>query len=190
MVAELILFELTNNKNITLKEAKKNLPKGCTPKDIPWIVRLLENPQSSFALPGKITLYNHDCLHILLNRGFNLTDEAFVIGFTMGNALKTNWFHLLIFKFFSRFIYPRDYRFNREHLKAFDLGVFWGKKIIKKNINQIDFQQYENKTVDELRYTLGFKTASNSQQKKTIKVIERSLGSFHVYLENFLVKSL
>lgn len=156
MVAKLILSEFTNNnKSITLKEARQNLPKGCRPEDIPWIVRLLENPRSVLALPGKITLYNHDCLHILLNKKFNLKDEAFVIGFTMGNDLKTNWFHLLIFKFFSRFIYPKGYRFNVAHLKEFDLGVSYGRKISNKNINQIDFQKYENITVDELRSILG-----------------------------------
>ena len=99
MVAKLILSGFTNNKNITLKEAQQYLVNGHKPEEIPWIIRLLENPASIVALPGKITLYNHDCLHILLEKELTLTGEAFVIGFTMGNDLKTNWFHLLIYKF-------------------------------------------------------------------------------------------
>lgn len=45
--------------------------------DIPLIIRLLENPASPIALPGKITLHNHDCLHIILGVGVSSTDEAF-----------------------------------------------------------------------------------------------------------------
>ena len=145
---------------LTLKQAVQNIilnNNGCNQSDIPWIVWLLENPESIIALPGKITLDNHDCLHVLLEKEFNLMDEAFVIGFTMGNDPKTNWLHLLIFKVFSRFIYPQDYRFDLKHLKAFDLGVGYGKKVTTKNINKIDFQKYQNKTVDELRSLLSIK---------------------------------
>lgn len=52
------------------KTLKKALLEFClnTKEEIPWIVRLLENPQSPLALSGKISLFDHDCLHILLNR--------------------------------------------------------------------------------------------------------------------------
>ena len=166
MVAKLILSGFTNNKNITLKEAQQYLVNGHKPEEIPWIIRLLENPASIVALPGKITLYNHDCLHILLEQELTLTGEAFVIGFTMGNDLKTNWFHLLIYKFFSRFIYPRDYRFNPTHLKVFDRAILYGRKVTTKNINEIDFQKYENKTLYELRSILGIKLQEIPQFKE------------------------
>ena len=166
MVAKLILSGFTNNKNITLKEAQQYLVNGHKPEEIPWIIRLLENPASIVALPGKITLYNHDCLHILLEKELTLTGEAFVIGFTMGNDLKTNWFHLLIYKFFSRFIYPRDYRFNPTHLKVLDRAILYGIKVTIKNINEIDFQKYEHKTLYELRCILGIKLQEIPQFKE------------------------
>lgn len=48
---------------------------------------LLENPDSPLPFAGKIDLYRHDCLHLLLERGLSVEDEAFVVGFTMGNDL-------------------------------------------------------------------------------------------------------
>ena len=70
--------------------------------EIPWIVRLLENPSSIISLPGRITLYNHDCLHVLLNASTTPVGEAFVLGFTMGNALETRYGHVFIFKLFCK----------------------------------------------------------------------------------------
>lgn len=77
--------------------------------DIPFIIRLLENPTSPVALPGKISLHNHDCLHIILGIGVSPQEEAFIIGFTMGNDDRTKQWHVKLFKFFSRFIYPAKY---------------------------------------------------------------------------------
>ncbi|OWY63259.1 hypothetical protein B7486_54070, partial [cyanobacterium TDX16] len=70
-----------------------NLIVGDCPAEIPFFVWLLENPDSSFALPGKIHLRQHDYLHLLLGRGFSASDEAYVIGFTMGNDLRTKRWH-------------------------------------------------------------------------------------------------
>lgn len=86
---------------------------------IPWIVRLLENPQSPFALPGKIDLFNHDCLHILLEREFSLQDEAFIIGFCMGNDPQTKPNHVKIFKTVSSYLYPKKYRFKTDDFFLF-----------------------------------------------------------------------
>lgn len=77
--------------------------------DIPLIIRLLENPTSPIALPGKISLHNHDCLHIVLGIGVDPKDEAFIIGFTMGNDDRIKAWHVQLFKFLSRFIYPPKY---------------------------------------------------------------------------------
>lgn len=123
-------------------------------EEIPWIVKFFENPASPFALPGRIYLHDHDCLHILLNRGTHNRDEAFVIGFTMGNDMQIKPFHVQIFKFVSRFLYPPIYRFNRKDLKIFDLGFMYGKRLKVKNLNQLDFSIYYSMTIQELRQSL------------------------------------
>ncbi|SVD61438.1 uncharacterized protein METZ01_LOCUS414292, partial [marine metagenome] len=57
---------------------------------IHWLVWLLENPNSPISLTGAIDLYNHDIIHILLDRKMEVRDEASVIGFTMGNSETTS----------------------------------------------------------------------------------------------------
>jgi hypothetical protein len=131
--------------------AMKGDPSDC----IPFLVRLLENPASPLALPGKIDLYRHDCVHLLLGRGFSLHDEAFVVGFTMGNDLRTNALHLAIFKFCSLLFYPRPYRFDRSHLSSFDAGLALGRNAKLRNINQLDFRACEHKPLRILREWIG-----------------------------------
>ena len=154
MVTKLVCDLDLDTDNLTLKEAinKIQIDKQ---SDIPFIIKLLENPSSIVALPGKINLYNHDCIHTILGCGVSLEEEAFVVGFTMGNDVKTNKFHLAIYKFFSRFIYPSKYKFNKTHLRIFDIGFSYGRKQKSKNINYINFKSYERKTIAELRKYLG-----------------------------------
>lgn len=131
---------------------------GDPPSGIPFLVRLLENPDSPIALPGKIDLYHHDCLHVLLDRGFSLEDEAFVIGFTMGNDVQTNWLHVAIFKLCSFLFYTKSYRFRWAHFKSFDLGAAYGRSIKDKNLNRFDFSSYQDQPLAVLRRFLGIKS--------------------------------
>jgi hypothetical protein len=141
--------------NQQILQEKVEAISGDPPSAIPFLVRLLENPASPMALPGKIDLYGHDCLHILLDRGLSLYDEAFVVGFTMGTDDQTNWIHLAILKFVSSRFYPQKYRFDQEHLKVFDLGVAYGKTIKIRNLNQVDFNCYRNQSIEGVRHQLG-----------------------------------
>ncbi|WP_373526067.1 hypothetical protein [Nostoc sp.] len=125
---------------------------------IPFVIWLLENPNSLLALPGKISLRHHDYIHILLGRGISPQDEAFVIGFTMGNDLKTNKLHLFIFKLSAKFIYPYPYNFSTLDLITFNLGFIYGRKIKIKNINEINFENYQNETIGYLRSIFGINT--------------------------------
>jgi hypothetical protein len=122
---------------------------------IPFVVWLLENPSSPLALPGKISLRNHDYIHILLGRGISPKDEAFVIGFTMGNDLKTNKLHLFVYKVFAKFIYPYPYNFSTLDFIRFDLGFLYGRKIKVKQINNINFEIYHNKSIHYIRDLFG-----------------------------------
>jgi len=118
---------------------------------IPWLVRLLENYKSPFALPGKISLFNHDCLHILLGRDRSPKSEAYIIGFTMGNDLKCKQIDLWIFKLFSLFLYPQKYQLSGSDLEAFDQGVVAGRNLEIKNLNQINFYHLQDYSVSDLR---------------------------------------
>jgi hypothetical protein len=138
---------------ITLREAVEALGGFCQ-SDVPWQIWLMENPDSPIGLPGKISLYNHDCLHVLLGRGLSNDDEAFVIGFTIGNDQETRWHHVTIFKLISLYFYPIKYRFSWEQMKLFDLGYKLGEMCPLKNLNSINFHLYANKSVSEIRKLL------------------------------------
>lgn len=142
------------NPRLLLGKALKAM-NGDPPSKIPFLIRLLENPASPVALPGKIDLYRHDCLHILLGRQFSAYDEAFVVGFTMGNDTQINWFHLAFFKVVSSWFYPKVYRFNRSHLQVFDLGVAYGQAVSARDINRFNFKEYEDQSLEELQTRLG-----------------------------------
>lgn len=153
MVDELRETLNTNVENLTLAQAYFNWS-GDEPHYIPFLVWLLENPESPVALPGKISLKNHDYIHILLGRTKSTLDEAFVVGFTMGNDMKTKWFHLLVFKFFASWLYPYPYRFSAEDLKVFDSGVTYGRSVSVKQLNDFDFKRVQDQTVTQLRKLL------------------------------------
>ena len=149
--------------NITLKQALKEIFID-EPEAIPWIVRLIENPSSPIALPGKISLYNHDCLHVLLGCGVTLQDEAYIIGFTMGNDPAVNRFYVWLFKFVSQFLYPRKYRFRREDFSYYANGFEYGVKLrAVAQFNRIDFKQYEQLSVAQLRVKFNVETNERSR---------------------------
>jgi len=150
----------------TLKNVYQTL-KGDKQSDIPFLVWLLENPKSFLPFPGKIDLCRHDYLHILLERGFSLEDESFIVGFTMGNDIQTKAIHCLIFQFISKYFYPKSYRFNQEHFQLFNLGLLYGRQLKIKNINKLNFSIYENRTISEIRKDLGIDLKSISINIKT-----------------------
>ncbi len=122
---------------------------------IPLPVWLLENPHSPMALPGSVELKGHDYIHLLLNRGMSLFDEAFVVGFTMGNCDRMKPHHIKVYKTLSSLFFPKAYRFNSFHFRAFDFGVMYGESVLKKNIHNVDFEQYSTFALRDVRRLCG-----------------------------------
>ena len=115
---------------MTFKEAFNIFSKTNTTKkqkNISRLVWLIENPKSPFHLHGASTLHDHDHVHVLLRRGQANDDEAFVIGFTMGNDDRTKEWEVKLFKFVSSKLYPKKERFTQEQLKIFDEGFKYGQ---------------------------------------------------------------
>jgi hypothetical protein len=122
---------------------------------IPFIVWLLENPDSKLALPGNIDLYGHDCLHLLLKQGFTPSNEAYVVGFAMGNDVRTCGIHIWIFIFAAQFLYPSLYRLSSADFTMFWQGFKLGKKVRIKDLNQMLHQEWRSKTLQEIRDEAG-----------------------------------
>lgn len=161
MTAELKWYEWNpglHNGDWSLHAVIDTLP-AADPTDIPWLVRLFENPASPIAFPGAIQLARHDALHVLLGRGLRNQDEAFVIGFTMGTCDPIHSWQIRAFRWLITHVYPAPYQFCTQELIAFDLGFNFGQNLPARNLGDYPFERYAECTLDELRRRLGINPA-------------------------------
>ena len=127
-------------------------------KNISWLVWLIENPKSPFHLHGASTLHDHDHIHVLLRRGQANDDEAFVIGFTMGNDDRTKSWEAKLYKFISRWLYPKAEQFTKNQLKIFDSGFKYGQSKLNlyKRIGEFDWDKMDkNIPLDDVKKSFG-----------------------------------
>jgi ubiquinone biosynthesis protein Coq4 len=143
-----------DNDDQTLGDAYAAMPVAEFKPYSPFIIRMFENPDSFFPLPGKCSLLRHDMIHILLGRGLLVEDEAFVIGYTMGTSRRINFFQKLLYKTVSSTLYPAEYRFRGQDLPIFELGFLAGQRN-QIEIYNIEIEKMLDKTLGELRKALG-----------------------------------
>ena len=125
--------------------------------DIHWFVWLIENPNSPVSLTGAVDLYNHDIIHILLDRNMDVRDEAMVIGFTMGNSETTSSWVRWLFEFCAKHLYPAGYRFDEKDLLEYERGFAYGYSRPKRNIHIEKF--VISKHVGSIRREWSIKTS-------------------------------
>jgi hypothetical protein len=143
-----------DNDHLSLRQVLSTLP-AAKPEEIPWQVRMLENPSSPSALPGAITLNRHDAIHVLLGRGLSKQDEAFVIGYTMGAARNIRGWQFRIYRLVATHCYPKAYRFRPEDLIAFDLGFSQGRRGKARDLQGVPFEDLGDRSLKQLRSELG-----------------------------------
>jgi hypothetical protein len=147
-----------DNESMTIEQVLLTLPK-VPASEIPWLIRLFENPESPFRFRGAIHLAEHDILHVLLGRGLQDQDEAFVLGFAMGTAKKVSRFQYHVFRWFMVHVYPEPYRIPKFVLPAFDIGVRCGKETGNKNLYRESLQELKPLTISEARKRCGIDPA-------------------------------
>lgn len=145
-----------DNADATLGDVLASMPKD-PPDAIPWSVKILENPRSPLALAGAIDLFGHDCIHVLLGRGIESQDEAFVIGFTMGASKRLRTWQELIFRWCSAHLYRGVYRFSALDHAVYDLGVAAGRWMNGKPLHEIDWGARLHRQLGDLRRELGLR---------------------------------
>ncbi|MFD0893084.1 hypothetical protein KBB96_16815 [Luteolibacter ambystomatis] len=145
---------------ITLREGMRRLLSiGNDQGEVPFLVKIMENP--AFDLPplsmfrGRVTLEQHDCVHLLLGRGTTLYDEAFTIGFTMGSSKEmssaaTRWFATVAGRW-----YPKPYRFPKSARRIFTDAVHLGAVSECKPLDRVDFRPLMDFSLCEVRHRLG-----------------------------------
>jgi hypothetical protein len=119
--------------------------------DQPLFIKILERPHRFISLPFQIDLFNHDCIHVLLGIGTYMHDEAFLIGFTMRNSERINYFGKGIYKFITHNLYPKKYGLTRQELVIFDLGYQYGESIRQKGLDRFNFNTCLDTEISALR---------------------------------------
>ena len=150
-----------NCKCTTLREALSSMSEfKLDPTDVPLLIQLIENPKYNLlgVFPGRAHLHTHDCIHVLLGRGLLVKDEAFVIGFTMGSSHRMTTLREKLFLFISRYLYPKAYKFNEDDSKVFKNGVHLAQIHPPLNLARIDFEQYLDLPLKEIRNKIGLDT--------------------------------
>jgi hypothetical protein len=144
----------------TLREAYDSLMSiGNSQDEVPLIVKLTENPKFHLGglgfFKGRVTLRQHDFIHILLGRGLTLMDEAFVIGFTMGSTDKVSTGEQSLFGFINRILYPKPYRFTEDGMKVFKDAVALAYVSDCLPLESVDFVPMLDLPLHEIREAVG-----------------------------------
>jgi hypothetical protein len=129
----------------TLRDAFDSLMSvGNSQDQVPLIVRLAENPEYHFSglgfFKGRVTLEQHDYIHIILGRGLTLMDEAFVLGFTMGSTDRVSTQEANLFNWINQILYPKPYRFTPEGTQVFKDAVALAYVSDCTPLETVDFQ--------------------------------------------------
>lgn len=69
----------------------------------------------------------HDQLHMHFRLGFNVSDEAKLLGFQLGHHPAGSFFHVIIFCIMSMTIYPKAYKNDFKNIKEFYKAYLLGK---------------------------------------------------------------
>ena len=155
-------ISILENK-ITLSEAHVSLKQvGAEKKDIPLIVKLIENPK--FSLPGltffhgAVNLLTHDYIHILLGRGLLPADEAFTIGYTMGSSKQVSSAEISLFELITKHLYPNNYKFKDRDITIFRAALNLAEKSNCQSLDQVDYGPLLKIRLEKIRNMLGINT--------------------------------
>lgn len=144
----------------TMRQAYDSLMMiGNSQDEVPLIVKLTENPKFHFGglgfFKGRVTLEQHDYIHILLGRGLTLMDEAFVIGFTMGSTDRVSTHEQNLFELINKTLYPKPYRFKEDGMKVFRDAVALAYVSDCLPLEEVDFRPFLDLPLREIRKAVG-----------------------------------
>lgn len=142
------------NDHLVLGDVIDSMPVAPDIK-IPWIVRVFENPKGWIRFRGAVDLEDHDVLHVLLGRGLQDQDEAFVVGFAMGTAKRTSPIQFRVLRFALTYLYPEPYRVPKYLQPAFNLGFQCGKETGAKDLYKRSLKDLRNMSIGDARKEAG-----------------------------------
>ncbi len=148
---------------ITLQQAFDSLEIiGNRDSEVPLVIRLMENPKFELKglgiFKGRVSLCVHDYIHIVLGRGLQPIDEAFVIGFTMGSSNRVSTQEKEIFSFIAKKFYPCPYRFSEIGVQIFKDAVHLGYVSDCQPLDKVDWNPLLPLPLKEVRSRIGLET--------------------------------
>jgi hypothetical protein len=147
----------------TMRDAYESLISiGNSQDEVPLIVRLAENPDYHFSglgfFKGRVTLEQHDYIHIILGRGLTLMDEAFVLGFTMGSTDRVSTQEANLFNWINQILYPKPYRFTPEGTQVFKDAVALAYVSDCTPLETVDFKPMLDWPLRKVREAINLET--------------------------------
>lgn len=145
---------------LTLRQAHAQLSQfSLAQDDIPFLIQLVENPKYDVPgielFSGATDLWTHDQIHMLLGRGLLPKDEAFVLGFTMGSTDQVGQVEERLFTFFTKYLYPKAYRFSDDDIRVFRDAVRLGFVSDVQRMDRIDYRALQDLPLAEARKAIG-----------------------------------
>jgi len=145
-----------SHDQISLREAKDCLAAvGLKQQEVPLMIQLVENPRYDIpgieVFHGAVDIKTHDAIHIVLGRGLQAKDEAFVIGFTMGSTNKVTTLEENLYALFSKYLYPKVYQFNDDDIRIFRDATKLGYISDCRPLDEIDYDRYLDWKLCDLR---------------------------------------
>ena len=135
---------------------------GLRQDQVPFIVQLLENPRFDVPgieiLPGATDIETHDYIHIVLGRGLLPMDEAFVFRFTMGSTNRMSASEEALYVFFTRYVYPKTYRFGDHEIAVFRDAVRLGFISDCVSLADVNYAELRHRALGSVRRQLGIET--------------------------------
>lgn len=138
------------SENTSLAEVLNSMPPSPI-GGIPRIIQLFENPTSPYCLSGPTDLRTHDIIHILLGRGMLQQDEAFVIGYSMGNAYNASALDRMWFLKIATNNYPHPFTFSKTDAQVYNLAFDFGLSSKEKDIHNLDVSKLLSASVLSVR---------------------------------------
>ncbi len=138
-----------DNDGRTLGDAYEAIPQRTSP--LGGCQDMKASRKNDHALP----LFDLECLHLLLGRGFSLQDEAFVLGYWMGASHNILQLQGAICHLVSRIAYSSRETFGVEEFRSFHMGFEFGQEVSRGKLQSLNFKTLFDTTLGELRERLG-----------------------------------
>lgn len=147
---------------LSLREALASIPPHGKSEKVSLMLRLQHDPDLSFlgqlVFRAGMDQQQHDCIHIMLGRGFLSLDQAFVLGFTIGCSKKVSVPEHKLNGDLGRHFYRNVSFLNESEAAVFKEGVRLAYISCCSPLENFDFMPWHDQNLRDLRGAAGVET--------------------------------